>query len=315
MGFINDGLRYILNAINMVVPSYAWTIVLFTLAVRMLLLPLDIKSKRSMKRMSDVQPKINALNKKYANDKEKLNQKMAELYKKEKINPMAGCLPMLIQLPILFAMFAVLRTLADEQTVKMLMDMMNGKEPAMQSFFWIKNIFQPDSFMSTIIPGASETLAMITADANHAILNQANLDAVRAFIQSPEYAEWLAKFGADQMQFSAPMLMWTINIPAQFNGWFLLPVLAAVTQFLSTKLMPQTAAPATGADGKPAQNSNQFMMYFFPLFSLWICSTYNAAFSLYWVAANVIQIIQTFALNKWFEYQDKKAAPAVEEDK
>ena len=147
-GFIGDALRWLLETIYHVVPNYGWAVILFTLVIRLLLLPLDLKSKRSMKRMSAVQPQIDALQKKYADDREKLSQKMNDLYKKEKVNPLSGFLPMLIQMPILFAMFYVMREISDEEIVKQVLTIKDALEqgienfrPALQPFLWIKNVF------------------------------------------------------------------------------------------------------------------------------------------------------------------------------
>ena len=126
MNFISAFLKDVLDMINGVVGSYGWSVILFTLLIRLVLMPLDIKSRRSMMRMNQVQPQMAALQKKYANDKEKLNLKMSELYKKEKINPLSGCLPMMIQLPVLFMMFTAMRVVANEHTVRMIQDMMTS---------------------------------------------------------------------------------------------------------------------------------------------------------------------------------------------
>ena len=107
-GFVGDLLRSLLDLIYHVVPNYGWAVILFTLVIRLVLMPLDIKSKRSMKNMSKLQPQLEALNKKYAKDREKLNQKTQELYKKEKINPLSGCWPILIQIPVFFSLYKVL---------------------------------------------------------------------------------------------------------------------------------------------------------------------------------------------------------------
>lgn len=87
---MNDFLVAILNGINSVIHNYGWSMVVFTLLIKLILLPLDYKSRKSMRRMTKLQPQIAKLQKKYANDKEKLNQKSAELYRKEGINPMSG---------------------------------------------------------------------------------------------------------------------------------------------------------------------------------------------------------------------------------
>jgi YidC/Oxa1 family membrane protein insertase len=85
--------------------SYGWAIILLTLLVRMIVWPLVAKSTRSMQAMSRLQPKLKAMQEKYKDDKEQLAIQMADFYKVNKMNPMGGCLPTLIQLPVLFALF------------------------------------------------------------------------------------------------------------------------------------------------------------------------------------------------------------------
>ena len=306
-GFIGDILRWLLDLIYGVIPNYGVAIVIFVLIIRMCILPLDVKSRRGMKRMQEVQPLMDELNKKYAKDKERLNQKMAELYKKEKISPMSGCLPMLLTFPILFAMFAVMREVANEKTVEMILGVKAALEagnleyrPVLEGFLWIKNVFQPDSFMSTVVPAASAD-AMLGVSAFGA-LTQEMIDEAKAFLTTDLYANWAAAYGNTSM-YSAPLLMWTISIPQNFNGLFILPILSAATQFLASKFMGTNTPQPT--DQK--QNSNQQMMkWFFPLFSLWICASSNAGFALYWVFANIIQVIQQLVINKWIDYSDSK---------
>jgi len=86
--------------------SYGWSIILLTIAVRIIVWPLVAKSTTSMMRMSKLQPQLKELQNRYKSDPEQLQKKMMEFYSKNKMNPMSGCLPTLIQLPILFALFA-----------------------------------------------------------------------------------------------------------------------------------------------------------------------------------------------------------------
>ena len=109
LGVIAEPLGWLLSFLYGFINNYGITIIIFTIIVKMCLYPLYIKQTKSMARMSEVQPKMLALQRKYANDKETLNIKMAELYKEEKFNPMGGCLPMLIQMPIIMGLFALLR--------------------------------------------------------------------------------------------------------------------------------------------------------------------------------------------------------------
>ncbi len=306
LGFIGDILRWALDLIYSLVGNYGWAVLIFTLLIRLVLMPLDIKSRKSMVAMQRVQPKIDELNKKYANDKDKLNQKMADLYKKEKINPLSGCLPMLIQLPILFAMFAVMREVANEETIQMILEIkqnilagVENYQPKLQSLLWIKNVFQPDSFMSTVVPAAGSTLAEITKASGMVTMEM--IEEAKAFLQTAEYKAWAADYG-NAVAYAAPLLMWTISIPRKFNGLFILPVLSAVSQFFTSKFMN-----AGQQNANPQQSANaKFMQWFFPLFSLWICASSNAAFALYWVFINVFQIAQQFIIGKLIDRSENK---------
>ncbi len=315
-GPIGEILRWLLDLIYSVVPNYAIAILIFVVIIRMLIMPLDVKSRRGMRRTMEVQPMIDALQKKYGADKERFSRKMNELYQKEKINPMAGCLPLLLSMPILFAMFAVMRDVANEQTVKMIFDIQAALEagnmnyvPQFEGFLWIKNVFMPDSFMATVVPAAGNRLIELTP---YGSLTQEMIDQARAFVATDLYRTWAEGFG-NNMIYSAPLLaLWTINIPAKFNGWYILPILSAATQLLANKLLGNNTAPSVDGKKNDSTSTQQLMKWMFPVISLWICSTSNAGFALYWVAANIIQVLQTIAINKWLDYQDAKKKPLAE---
>ena len=94
--------------------NYGLAIIGVTILIKVVLLPLTLKQDKSMKDMKKIQPELDALKQKYGNDPQVLNQKTMELYQKHKVNPLSGCLPILVQLPILWALFAVLRKTAAE---------------------------------------------------------------------------------------------------------------------------------------------------------------------------------------------------------
>lgn len=99
----------ILNLFYGITGSFGLSIILLTVLIKLILLPVTLKQDKSMKEMKKLQPKIDELKKKYKGDPQLLNQKTMELYKEHKVNPAGGCLPMLVQLPILWALFGVLR--------------------------------------------------------------------------------------------------------------------------------------------------------------------------------------------------------------
>ncbi|MFW6368406.1 MAG: YidC/Oxa1 family insertase periplasmic-domain containing protein, partial [Spirochaetota bacterium] len=107
LGWLETILKWGLNFFYSLIPNYGVAIILLTIVVKGLLYPLTRKSFTSMRRMQELQPKINEIREKYKNDQQKMNQAMAEFYKKEKVNPLGGCLPLLLQIPFFIAMFGV----------------------------------------------------------------------------------------------------------------------------------------------------------------------------------------------------------------
>jgi YidC/Oxa1 family membrane protein insertase len=95
--------------------DWGLAIIMLTIAVRIVILPLTIKQTKSMYEMRKIQPKLKKLQEKYKKDKQKLQEEIMKFYKEHKVNPLAGCLPLLLQLPIMFALFRVLIRLEDER--------------------------------------------------------------------------------------------------------------------------------------------------------------------------------------------------------
>ncbi|HYN36231.1 MAG TPA: YidC/Oxa1 family membrane protein insertase [Actinomycetota bacterium] len=109
MGFF-EPFAGLLAAFYAVIPSYGLAIILLTLTTRILLLPLSIKSTRSMREMQIIQPEIKKLQKKHKGDRQKLNVEMMALYKEHGVNPFGGCMPLLLQMPVFIALFRVIQT-------------------------------------------------------------------------------------------------------------------------------------------------------------------------------------------------------------
>ena len=324
---MNEFLFNILAWIQSWVGSWGWTMVVFTIMVRLVLTPLDIKSRVSMRKTQKLAPKQQALQKKYANDKEKLNAKMAELYKKEHINPLSSCLPLLLTWPILIAVFGAMRMAANKELLMQLGQILNNETPTLEPWLWIKNLWMPDSFFAASLPDLN-TLRVIPTEQWTEWFSK--LDQNNLPILIKDLGLTVESFSKENLAASIDQIMtamqqnaayveavavkpgWTFNLLItqfslinSYNGWLLLPILSAASQIFMTKIMGgNQAQPA--AQGQP--NTGKFMQYFFPIFSLIICLSYSAAFALYWVAGNLVSMGQTFAINK---YLDKKEAAAA----
>src|SRR5918996_1553201 len=99
----------LLAAFYAILPSFGLSIILLTVAVRIVLLPLSIKQTRSMREMQRIQPEVKKLQAKYKGNRQKLNEEMMKLYKEHNVNPFGGCLPLLMQFPVLIGLFYVIR--------------------------------------------------------------------------------------------------------------------------------------------------------------------------------------------------------------
>jgi YidC/Oxa1 family membrane protein insertase len=108
---IEIGLSYIIEFFYRYIPSYGIGIILLTIVVRIVLLPLTISQTRSMARMQILQPELKEIQKQYKDDPQRSQQEVMAFYKKNNVNPLAGCLPLLLQMPIFFALFQLLRDL------------------------------------------------------------------------------------------------------------------------------------------------------------------------------------------------------------
>ncbi len=101
-------LFWVLKFFNTFLGNYGWSIIMITIATRIPFIPLLSKSQKSMKKLQEIQPKMNEIKEKYKKDPQKMQKEMMELYKKHKVSPLGGCLPMLLQIPVFFALYKVL---------------------------------------------------------------------------------------------------------------------------------------------------------------------------------------------------------------
>ena len=123
------GIIWLLPKMYNVIPNYGLVIILFALLVKLITMPLSMKSFKSMNAMKELQPKIEELKKRHKNNPQAMNAEMMKLYKQHGVNPLSGCLPILPQMPLLFAMFSVFRStilLRDAPFVWFIADLSHG---------------------------------------------------------------------------------------------------------------------------------------------------------------------------------------------
>ncbi len=304
--FISEGLVALINWIQSFINEYSITIIIVTLLVRFVLIPLDIKQKRSTKNMQMLAPQVEGIKKRYANDQAQAQKRIQALYKQNKVSPMAGCIPMLIQLPLLFAFFGALRVIASDETLGLILDATNvgAENVALPSWLWIHNFWQPDSGLVGILPTSAEFGTFLVTNAHYI--------SPQAFFMLQE--QELISFAGDIMTVNETAyttltsdIISANGLEGYNNGWFGLPLLAGATLFFQQRIM------AKNQTSTQPQPGGKFMLWFFPIFSIWICATSNAAFSIYWAASNLYGLGSNLLFEKYFQHKLDKQKPEIVE--
>lgn len=207
-------LGLLLNFLYGFVGNYGIAIILFTIIVKLIMLPLTFHQLKQTKQMGEIQPKIKELQEKYKNDKEKLNIKTMELYKEYKVNPVGGCLPLLIQMPIIFGLFAVLR-----EPIKYIADP-NFTKAVHESFLWIPDLSGPDKLILPILAGITTYISMNSASAGNAAAQNPTMKTMN-------------------MIFPFMIIWWGRSFPAGLTlYWVISNAFQVVQQYLMPKAAP-----------------------------------------------------------------------------
>ena len=275
---------YILRWIYDWCGSFGWALILFTLLTRIVLLPLNIKSKKGMVAMQALQPKMKELEKKYQNDKQKYQEEVAKLYKKEGVSPMGGCLPMLLTLPIMFALYWPI-----SQPLKYLMNLSAAQIDAVRD--------------QLILIGARVNGVLVSATSSEMTLVQAihdNFEAVSS-ISENLFPMNLSFLGMD---------LGAVPSFTTFNVLFLLPLISAGTSFLLSKVTTWLQERSTGTK---STQQNGMMLWMMPLISIWIGFTLPAGMTFYWITSNLVGILQEFFITTYIQ-KKKEKEPLKEAD-
>ena len=296
------------------VGEYWLAIILVTVAIKLVLLPLDIKQRQSSMKMQLAAGEVENIKKRYANDPNQAEKKVQEYYKKNGIKPTAGCLPMLISMVLLFAFYGALRSVVSEQTISLaLRSAVEGAGSVkVPSFLWVHNVLQPDSGMAGIFPTPAELQSFIKVNASSIspqmlmmmkneglLLFKDGIMTVNEGMYTALTTDIITANGFFTTDAAGAIV--TLN-----NGWFGLPIIAGGTLFLQQWLTNKTGGNAMGS-GQPG---GKLLLYFFPIFSAYICATSNACFAIYWTVSNIfamgMHLIYTWVVNS-----KKKKEPAT----
>lgn len=287
--------------------SYGFALILFAVVVKLILFPFSLKGKKGMIQMNMLSGKMQQIQKKYANDKERQNLEIQKLYEKEKVNPMSGCLWSFIPLLILLPLYAIIR-----QPLKYMMALSNEQIMAAAQALewgstaldmgWIKEVA---SFSNT---GYNQLFLA-------SLITPENLASVQAAV-----GEGAAKMFSMNFQFLGLNLSQVPNVKFWLNGisWatvglFLIPIISAASGLVFSIISMKTNQMNGQGQSAQQNTTNKTMMLMTPLMSLWIGFIMPAGLGIYWIVNNLLSMLQEFVAGKMLKKDYEAAAAAREE--
>ena len=287
-------LGYIIELIYKVVQNYGVSILVFTIVVKLLLLPLNVKSQKAMKKQQKIQPILAELQKKYANDQQKLQQEMMKLYKDNDVSMMGGCLPMLIQMPILIGLYRVIqgplkyllnvdiKDVGVVEKINNIVALMTEKFPdqiGQFSGYTAEKLFQT----SQIQLATWSEKVLPAGEAWH--INFDFLGMNLAQVPSSGFSAFLRGDFSD---------MGTVAL-------LLIPALAIFTTWLSMKQSQKMSGQDVKNDNSQAAQMSGTMNIMMPIMTGFFTITLPSGMGIYWIASNIAQMVQQIILNKYID--------------
>ena len=288
--------------------SYGLALILFAVVVKVVLFPLSLKGKRSMIQMNMLSGQMQKLQKQYANNRERYNLEVQKLYEKEKVNPMGGCLWSFIPLLILMVLYPIIRQpihymmgINDGDTLNAIANVVNWGAVALDNG-WIRQA--AETFANDAGYNQLYLASLITPD---------NLAAVQAAAGEAGKNIFSINFdflGLVDLSQIPKLKFWTMEGGL---GLFLLPVISAGSSVLFSVISMKTNAVNKQAQQAANNASMRTMLIVSPLISLWIGFTLPAALCVYWIANNLLSMLQEFICGRLLKKDYEKAAAAQAE--
>ncbi len=271
--------------------SYGLSLIFFTLVIKLVLLPFQMKSKKSMVRMNRMSGKIQEIQKKYSNNQMKMNEEMQKFYAEEGINPMSGCLWSFLPMPIIIALYYIIR-----EPIVYFMNF-GGRAANLEVLQKAKDVVTSLGLgWTTVRDGVDGAYAQIEI-VQH-ISTNINTPAVQNFLaENPNWVNVDYHFlGMDLTVMPKDAFGALRNgVTVAMVGIILIPILSGLLSFLLSKV-----SMAGSQNQGAAAASNRSMMIMMPLFSVYIYFILPAALGVYWIAQGAFSIVQEAILGKFY---------------
>lgn len=333
LGKIMEGIFTIIDFIGL--PNIGLAIILFTIVVNLLMLPLTIRQQKFSKLSAKMQPEIQAIQNKYKGKKDNesmmaQNQEIQTVYAKYGVSPSGSCVQLLIQMPILFALYRVIQSMP--AYVGKIGETFGVLADKIISVDGVDKVISEGFLLNSGIDSIANTVNMYGRAISESNLRNGIIDVLNK-LSTTDMSTVAQHYGLSNLTYQGELILsnattrglidtynnffglsmgnspsyiireaWAIGAWALVAGAIAIPVLSAVTQWINVKLMPTQ----NNQDDKEnsMMQSMKVMNTIMPLFSAWFCYTLPCGLGLYWIAGSVIRSIQQIAINKYIDKMD-----------
>ena len=274
ISFFANLFGYVLNFLYQLIHNYGLAIILFSVVLKIVMLPISIKQQKTMKKSAKIQAKMREIQDKYKNNPEKLNQETVDLYKREGMSPFSGCLSAIVQIVLLFSVFYLVRS--------------------------------PLTYMTKVEPSVIE---QYTNEIKQVEENKNNPYPEILIIRDKGEQDEKVRLNMEFLGLDLSSVP-----SQNFSDWrvYIIPALYVFTSFLSMRMTTnmQTAKKKEGEEGTneidAVAQANKSMSYIMPVMSVSIAIIAPLGLALYWLVNNVLMILERFILNKWMKEEEEE---------
>lgn len=307
LGYILQGLYSVLSVVG--IENTGICMILFTFIVNALMIPMQIKQQKFAKMSSVMNPELMAIQAKYKNKKDQESQQKMSLetqavYQKYGVSPVSGCLPMLITLPILFALYRVIYNIP--AYVPQVYDIYDGLAKVLQEAGVTVSQLADKSYISNPTYVVTQAVKAAKSDAGNInyyidVLSQFNSSGWDVLIKNhPDLSEIITKTAHQARDINYFLGLNIADTPKIKSISVVIPILSIVTQYISTKLSMAGTQQQTANSDNPMGQSMQTMNTVMPFMTGFMCLMFPIGVGIYWIAGNVFRIFQQLCINLYF---------------
>ena len=307
LGYILQGLYSVLSVVG--IENTGICMILFTFIVNALMIPMQIKQQKFAKMSSVMNPELMAIQAKYKNKKDQESQQKMSLetqavYQKYGVSPVSGCLPMLITLPILFALYRVIYNIP--AYVPQVYDIYDGLAKVLQEAGVTVSQLADKSYISNPTYVVTQAVKAAKSDAGNInyyidVLSQFNSSGWDVLIKNhPDLSEVITKTAHQARDINYFLGLNIADTPKIKSVSVIIPIFSIVTQYISTKLSMAGTQQQTVNSDNPMGQSMQTMNTVMPFMTGFMCLMFPIGVGIYWIAGNVFRIFQQLCINLYF---------------